>query len=97
MRTVTIGSGDVMPAQKSQEILARTNSGTASPGQRTRKPVTELRGHEEWKQRIEGDWQSHLETLQRYVSELARRNQRLRMALTTANEPKRGYGNAINL
>ncbi len=97
MRTVTIRSGDVVSAQKSQELLARTNSGAASPGQRTRKPVTERRGHEEWKQRIEGDWQNHLETLGRYVCELARKNQQLRMALTTANEPKRGFGNAINL
>jgi len=86
-----------MSTQKSQELLVRTNSGTIAPEQGTRRPATLRHGHEEWKQRIEGDWQSHLETLQRYVSELARKNQQLRTALVMANEPKRGYENAVNL
>ena len=97
MTTVTIRSADVLSAQKGLEILARPNSVAASPGQTTRKPFTERHGHEEWTQRIEGDWQNQLETLQRYVGELARRNQQLRRALVMASEPKRGYGNAINL
>jgi hypothetical protein len=97
MRTMSVRRGDVTSAQKSQELLAQTKSGTISPEQRMRKPVTERHAHEDWKQRIEGDWQNHLETLQRYVCELSRTNQQPRMALTTANEPKRRYGNAINL
>ena len=97
MRTVNLQYGDVMSAQKSQEFLSRTNSGGISPEQMNRRPITERHGHEEWKQRLEEDWQSHLARLQRYVSELARKNQQLRRALVTANEPKRGYGNAINL
>jgi hypothetical protein len=62
-----------------------------------KKPVAERHAHEDWKQRIEGDWQNHLETLARYVFELAGKNQPPRMASAPANEPKRRYGNAINL
>ena len=97
MRTVNLRRGDVMSGQKSQEVLARTNSRAISPEQRAKSPVTLRHGHEEWQQRIEGDWQSHLETLQRCVAELARKNQQLRTALVSANEPKREYRNAVNL
>ena len=97
MATLTIRRREVMSAQKSQEFSAQTNSGVISPGQRTKRPTPERHGHENWKQRIEEDWQNHLQTMQKYVSELVRKNQQLRTALTTANEPKRRYGNAINL
>ena len=97
MRTMNFQNGNVTSNRKSQELSARTTSGAIAPGQRTGGPVPLRHGHEEWKQRIEGDWQSHLETLQRYVSELARRNQQLRSALVTASVAKRGYGNAVNL
>lgn len=97
MASVTTRRGYVRSTRESQEFLARTNSGTISPEQMMKKPVTERHAHEDWKKRIKDDWQNHLETLQRYVHELARRNQQPRMALTTANEPKRRYGNAINL
>lgn len=85
-----------MSSQKSQESLARTNSRIISSEQRMRKPVTERHAHEDWKQRIEGDWQNHLETLQRYVCELAGWNQQPRMASKPASEPKRRFGNAIS-
>lgn len=97
MPTVTIRRGDVMPVQKHQEILAQTSSGAISHEQRTKRPVTERHGHEDWTQRIERDWQNHLVTLRGYVCELARRNRRLRIASMTAHEPKRRYGNVINL
>jgi hypothetical protein len=97
MATATIRKREVMPTQKSREFLARTNSGVISAGQRTKPPTTERHGHEDWKQRIEEDWKNHIETLQRYVCELARKNQQLRTVSTTANEPKRRFGNAINL
>jgi len=61
-----------------------------------RKPVTERHAHEDWKQRIEEDWQRHLKAMQKYVGELVRNNQQQGMALTTANDPKRRYGNAID-
>ena len=97
MTTVTVRTGDAMATQKRQELFAQTNSGAISPEQRTKRPLVERHGHEEWKQRIEGDWQNHLETLQRYMCELVRKNRQLKTALVTSNEPKRRYGNAINL
>ena len=97
MRSVTIRREDFRPAQKSQELLARTNSRTISPAQRTKDQVVERHPHEDWKQRLEGDWQNHLDTLKRYVCELAGKNQQARIASTPANEPKRRYGNAISL
>ncbi len=97
MATVTIRRKKVMPAQKSQEFQAQTITGVISSGQTTKRPAPERHGHEDWKRWIEEDWQNHLETMQKYVSELVRKNQQLRTALTTANEPKRRYGNAINL
>lgn len=96
MTTVTVRTGDAMATQKRQELFAQTNSGAISPEQRTKRPLVERHGHEEWKQRIEGDWENHLESLQQYICELLRKNQQLRMALMTANEPERGYGDAIN-
>jgi hypothetical protein len=95
MRTATIRKGGIVASQKRQEHFAQTNSTANSPERRSR-PFTERRGHEEWKQRIEQDWQNHLETLRQCVRELGRKNQQPRMALTTANEPERGYGDAIN-
>jgi hypothetical protein len=97
MATVTVRTENVMATQKRQELFARTNAGAISPEQRMKRTPAERHGHEEWKQRIEEDWQNHLETLQRYVCELLRKNQQLRMALTTAKEPDPGYGDAINL
>jgi hypothetical protein len=97
MASVTIRRKEVMPAQKSHEFQAQTNTVAISPGQTTKRPAPERHGHEDWKRRIEEDWQNHLETMQKYVSELVRKNQQLRKALTTASEPKRRYGNAINL
>jgi hypothetical protein len=97
MTSVMTRVGDNMATQKRQEPFAQTNSGAVSPEQRTNRSLTEKHGYEEWKQRIEEDWQYHLETLQQYACELLRRSQQLRMALMTANEPKRGYGDAISL
>ena len=97
MATVTIRRGDVRPAQKRQELWAQTISGVISAGQRTKRPMPERHAHEVWKQRMEQDWQSHIETLQRYMCALARRSQQPGPELATANEPKRRYGNAINV
>jgi hypothetical protein len=89
MATVTVRTENVMATQKRQELCARTNARAISPAQRTIRPLAERHGHEEWNQRIEEDWQSHLETMQQYVCELLRKNQQLRMALTTANDQNR--------
>jgi len=97
MTTATVRRGNVMAAQKRQGLFAQANSGAIAPPRWKKRSLAEGHGHEEWKQRIEEDWQNHLETMQKYVSELVRKNQQLRTALTTANEPKRRYGNAINL
>ena len=97
MATMTIRRREVMSAQKSQEFRAQTNTGAISSGQTTKRPAPERHGHEDWKQRIEEDWQRHLKAMQKYVGELVRNNQQQGMALTTANDPKRRYGNAINL
>jgi hypothetical protein len=69
MTTATIRRGDVMATQKRQELFAQTNSGAIPPEQRTNRPFTERHGHEEWRQRIEEDWQNHVETLQQYLCE----------------------------
>ncbi len=97
MTTATFRRGDVMATQNRQELFAQTNSGAISPEQWTKRSLTERHGHEEWKQRIEEDWQNNLETLQQYVCELLRKNQQLRMALRAADEPERGCGDVINL
>jgi hypothetical protein len=97
MATVTIHRGDVRRAQKSQELRTQTSSRVISADQGTKRPTHERHAHEVWKQRIEEDWQNHIETLQRYVCALARNNLKPRMASTTANEPNRRYGNAVNV
>jgi hypothetical protein len=93
--TVTIRIGDVVATQKLQRHFVQRKSGVISIEQRTKRVLIEARGHEEWKQGLEEDWQRHLEKLQKYVRELLLRNQQLRMALTS-NEPGRGHGDAIN-
>jgi hypothetical protein len=97
MTTVTVRTGDVTATQNRQELFAQTKPGADSSEQRTERPLTEGPGHKEWKQGIDEDWQNHVETLQRYVCELLRINRQLRIALTTANEPERGYRDAISL
>jgi hypothetical protein len=97
MTTVTIRRGDVMSARNHQEHLAQTHSGIISPEESAKRAPVERAGHEEWKQRLEDNWQSHLETLQKYVCELLIKNQKLRTALSSANEPRRDYRDAVKL
>lgn len=66
-----------MAIQKRQEQFAQVASGVVAYGHRTRRTLMETPGHEQWKQRLEDDWQSHLETLQIYVRELLVRNQQM--------------------
>ena len=84
-----------MATHKREQHFARATSRVISLEQRMKTALIERRGHEEWKRGLEEDWQSHLETLQKCVCELLRKNQQLRVALT-ANEPERGHGDAIN-
>jgi hypothetical protein len=86
-----------MATQIRQERFAQTHAGVTSVAQATKGGLIETRGHEEWKQWLEEDWQDHLETLQRYVCELLIKNQKLRMALTVAGEQELGYGDVIKL
>jgi len=97
MTTVTIRRGDVMAARNHREHLAQTHSGIISPDESAKRALTERAGHEEWKQRLDEDWQSHLETLQKYVCELLIKNQKLRTALSSAYEPRRDYRDAVKL
>jgi hypothetical protein len=97
MTTATVRRGNVMAAQKRQGLFAQANSGAIAPPRWKKRSLAEGHGHEEWKQRIEEDWQNHLETLQQCVCELLRKNQQLRTAPITANERERGYGDAISL
>jgi hypothetical protein len=91
MTTVTIRVADVMATQRRQEHFAQMDSGVISPEQRTKGAPSDRRGHKEWEQRIEKDWQSHLESLQQCVCELLLKNQQLRIALMAAKDPERGY------
>jgi hypothetical protein len=84
MTTVTIRIGDVMAAQKREEHFAQTDSGVIAPEPGTKKALLEIRGHEEWKQKLEEDWLGSLKTLQQCVCELLLKNQQLRMALMEA-------------
>jgi hypothetical protein len=86
-----------MATQLRQEQFAQTNAEVTRPEQTAKGGFFETRGHEEWKQRLEEDWQDHLETLQKYVCELLIKNQKLRMALSVAGELERRYGDAIKL
>lgn len=86
-----------MAIHKRQEQSAQALAGANFAQQGSNGELPEMHGHEVWKQRLEEDWQDHLETLQRYVCELLIKNQKLRMALMVAGEPERGYGNAIKL
>lgn len=92
MTTVTIRLGDVMATQRRQEQFAKGNSGAIAYEQHAERSPIERHGHEEWKQRIDETWHGHLETLQQYVCELLAKNQQLRMALMSANEPGQGRG-----
>ncbi len=89
--------GDVMATQKRQKRSSQALAEATLAEQSSKGEPFEMHGQEVWKQRLEEDWQDHLETLQRYVCELLIKNQKLRMALMVAGEPKRGYGNAIKL
>jgi len=97
MTTAPIHRSDVMAAENDQDHLVRRRSEVLSSEERTSGPLTETSGHEGWRQRLEEDWQSHLETLQRYVCELLIKNQRLRTELLSASAPKRRHRDAINL
>jgi len=85
-----------MATQNHHENLAQTSGGVIYPEQKTKRALVERRGHEEWKQRIEEDWQGHVETLQQCVCELLIKNQQLRLALMATNAPQQGYRGAIN-
>ena len=97
MTTAAAHIGDVMATQKRQERSSQTLAEVTFAEQSSKAEPFEMHGQEVWKQRLEEDWQDHLETLQRYVCELLIKNQKLRMALMVAGEPERGYGNAIKL
>jgi hypothetical protein len=97
MATMTIGIEDRTTTQKRKEHFAHTESGVTAPEQSTKRALIEKHRHEEWKHRIEEDWQNHVETLQQYLRELLVKNQQLRIALTAANESEGGYGDARNL
>jgi len=97
MTTVTTRRGDVMAARNYQVRSAHMHSGIISPEESAKRALIERAGHKEWKQRLEEDWQSHLETLQKYVCELLIKNQKLRTALSSAIEPQRDYTDAIKL
>lgn len=84
--TVTIRIGDVVATQKLQPHFAQRKSGVISLEQRTKWVLIETRGHEEWRQGLEEDWQKHLDTLQKYVRELLLRNQQVRMALLQTSQ-----------
>jgi hypothetical protein len=86
-----------MAARNHQVDFAHTHSGIVSPEESAKRAPIERTGHEEWKQRLEEDWQSHLETLQKYVCELLIKNQKLRTALSSAIRPRRDYTDAIKL
>lgn len=94
MATMTIGIGDRSATQKRKEHFAHTDSGDIAPEQSTKRALVEKHGHEEWKHRIDEEWQSHVETLQQYLCELLHKNQQLRMALTATGESEGRYGNA---
>ena len=100
MKTVVIRIGDVADAQKHGghiTQITQMSSGVISPGPRAKGELSERCRHEEWKQQIEEDWQSHFERLQQCVCELLLKNQQLRMALMAADERERGYRDAVNL
>jgi hypothetical protein len=86
-----------MATQKRQKRSSQALTEATLAEQSSKGEAFEMHGQEVWKQRLEQDWQDHLETLQRYVCELLIKNQKLRMALMVAGEPERGYGNAIKL
>jgi hypothetical protein len=97
MTAAATRTGDVMATQKRQKRSNQVLAETTFAGQSSKAEAIEMHGQEVWKQRLEEDWQDHLETLQRYVCELLIKNQKLRMALMVAGEPERGYGNVIKL
>ena len=100
MKAVIVHIGDVMDAQKHGghfTQITQTSSGASSPGQHAKRELGGRGGQEEWKQRVEKDWQSHLERLQQCVCELLLKNQQLRMALVAAEERERVYRDAIHL
>lgn len=97
MRTVTTSKGDVKADQSRQEHFAQAHSGATSSERKSHGALIERDGHEEWKQRLDENWQSHLETLQKYVCELLIKNQKLRTALLSTSEPRRGYRDTVHL
>jgi len=65
--TVAARIGGVMATQKRQEQSAQALAGVTSAEQKTKGRLIETRGHEEWKQRLEEDWQDYLEPVINFV------------------------------
>jgi hypothetical protein len=100
MKTMIARIGDAMAAPKHRASftqITQTTSEVIPPEQGAKRTLCEMGGQEEWKQRIEEDWQGHFERLQQCVCELLLKNQQLRMALMVADKPEHGYRGAINL
>jgi hypothetical protein len=93
----TICVGDVMADQNRLEQFAQAAQRDNSLDERAKRTLDEKPRHEEWTQRLDEDWQDHLETLQKYVCELLVKNQRLRMALKAINQPEHGHADVIKL
>ncbi len=85
---------DVMATQIQHEQFAQPNARIFSTEQSSKGELFERHGHEVGKQKLDEDWQNHLETLQKYVCELLIKNQKLRMALKATNVPQRKDGDA---
>jgi hypothetical protein len=92
MKTVIIGS-----AQRRQALTAESDSGDISPRHVTTGRPPRRHRHEEWRQKIEEDWQSHLETLQQYVRNILHESYRSRVTPVAVGEQGRSFGDAIHL
>ena len=97
MTIATMSKREVIASRRRQEHFAQTTSGAIAAEQQAKTSHPERHGHEEWKRRIEQDWQNHLGALQRCICAILHAKQQPKTSLMSAIKRERGYGNAINL
>jgi hypothetical protein len=75
MTTFTVRTGNVMAKQSRQESFIKTSSGAIAPNRMIKRTLIGRCGHQEWTESVEDAWRRHMETLQKYITELLLNNQ----------------------
>ena len=90
MNTMTLAIRYPMATYRWQALLSQAHTGSVTQIQQLKNVNTESPKHEQWKDKIDEEWQGHLDTLQRYVCDLLIKNRQLRMTLMAGTASREG-------